>query len=187
MSPSSLAQIWAISLAISFDTWRDQPSAVLKAITRTGELYWPSSNARTTVARSVSCWVGLPPAAAKAPKIIQHQIDISVDGIRDNRGVMRHDANSTNPYPLKIDDASGNGESSTLAPILAHAYGGHFNEIATPKPQPTTMPHATTAKPITESWSRKNCFRNPIVTSKMSFENVPFRGQQINGRAAEAR
>ena len=49
--------------AMSSVTSRDQPSAVLKATTQTGDEYWPSSRCRISVGRSV--WATLVSGQAK--------------------------------------------------------------------------------------------------------------------------
>src|SRR5438477_3643745 len=48
-SRRSISQRWRNSSAISAETSRDHPSAVLKLTTRTGFLYWPLSKPRKTV------------------------------------------------------------------------------------------------------------------------------------------
>jgi len=52
-SRSYRSQRWRSSWATSAGTSRDQPSAVLKATTRTGSLYCPSIRSRMTASRSV--------------------------------------------------------------------------------------------------------------------------------------
>ena len=73
-------------------TSRDHPSAVLKATMRAGCSYWPSVRCRTSVARHLAFSqvphqrgaTGIlfgsfaPGAAEPSPKVLKHEIDITV-------------------------------------------------------------------------------------------------------------
>jgi hypothetical protein len=74
-SRRTISQRCRNSSAISAETSRDQPSAVLKLTTRTGFLYWPLSRSKDgLVIRHFR--IGLAPDSADLAEIIDNQINI---------------------------------------------------------------------------------------------------------------
>ena len=66
-------------------TSRDQPSAGLKAMMRTGDEYWPSKKLADQRGPVGVGLIRLAPRAAKPfAEVVEHEIDISIEGVRYN-------------------------------------------------------------------------------------------------------